>query len=201
MQVRDLRRHHGGILAFEGGSGSAQARAGDGRMAAFRLAAGRHRATLPPMPDPVLRSEGNLRFAGVARSGYAHDAEALVERVRSLMEAQPGVACYGPVSLLFTLPPHGHPETWECQVGLAVTGLPRPVQDVQVEDYHALQAAVLPHAGPIRDLDSTHRRLVEHVRTLGHVVRPYWRVALARKRLADGNVLPLAEVAVFVDRF
>ena len=58
-----------------------------------------------------------------------------------------------------------------------------------------------PHAGPIRDLDSTHRRLVEHARTLGHVVRPYWRLALWRKRLADGNALPLAEVTVFVERF
>lgn len=153
------------------------------------------------MPDPVLRSEGNLRFAGVARPGYAVDAEAIADRVRGLMAAQPGVASHGPASLLFTLPPHDEPAGWECQVGVAVTGLPRPVQDVQVEDYHALQAVVLPHNGPIRDLDTTHRRLVEHARTLGHVVRPYWRLSLWRKRLADGNALPLAEVAVFIDRF
>lgn len=153
------------------------------------------------MADPTLRSEGNLRFAGVARTGYPVDAEALADRVRGLVEGQPGVASHGPAALLFTLPPHGNPDEWECQVGVAVTGLPRPVQDVQVEDYHALHAVVLPHSGPIRDLDSTHRRLVEHARTLGHVVRPYWRLSLCRKRLADGNALPLAEVAVFVDRF
>lgn len=153
------------------------------------------------MPDPTQRSEGNLRFAGVGRAGYPADAEALAGRVRGLVEAQPGVASYGPATLLFTLPPHDHPGAWECQVGVAVTGLPRPLQDVQVEDYHALHSVSLPHSGPIRDLDTTHRRLVEHARTLGHVVRPYWRLALWRKRLADGNGLPLAEVAVFIDRF
>jgi len=153
------------------------------------------------MPDPTVRTDGNLRFAGVALAGYPADAEAVAARVRSVVESQTGVASYGPATLLFTLPPHGHPEEWECQVGVAVTGLPRPLQDVQVEDYHALQALVLPHGGPIRDLDTTHRRLVEHARTLGHVVRPYWRVALCRKRLADGNALPVAEVSVFVDRY
>lgn len=153
------------------------------------------------MADPTLRRDGNLRFAGVARPGYPVDASALAERVRGLVEAQVGVISQGPPTLLFTLPPHGHPSEWECQVGVAVSGLPRPVEDVQVEDYHALQAVVLAHSGPIRDLDTTHRRLVEHARVLGRVVRPYWRLSLWRKRLADGNALPLAEVAVFVDRF
>jgi hypothetical protein len=151
------------------------------------------------MVDPAVRNDGNLRFGGLPCPGYPLDAEALAERVRAGFAGQEGVETYGPTTLLFTLPPHGHPEGWECQVGTALTGLPRPPAGMTVEDYRGLRALVLPHGGAIRDLDATHRRLVEHGRTLGHVIRPYWRLALARRRLADGNVLPTAEVSVFAD--
>lgn len=151
------------------------------------------------MVDPVVRNDGNLRFAGIQSPGYPADAEALAVQVRAGLAGQEGVATYGPTVLLFILPPHGHPDGWECQVGCAVSGLPRPAAGTTVEDYHALRALVLPHSGAIRDLDATHRRLVEHGRTLGHTIRPYWRLSLGRKRLADGNALPTAEVAVFLD--
>jgi hypothetical protein len=151
------------------------------------------------MVDPAVRNDGNLRFAGIHCPGYPVDPDAVAERVRSGLRGQEGVATYGPTVLLFSLPPHDHPSGWECQVGTAVTGLPRPPAGMAVEDYHALRALVLPHTGAIRDLDATHRRLVEHGRTLGHTIRPYWRLTLGRKRLADGNALPAAEVSVFVD--
>jgi len=58
----------------------------------------------------------------------------------------------------------------------------------------------LPHSGPARDLGLTHRRLRDHAAGLGYRLRPYWRLALRGRRLADGNLLPVADVAVFIDR-
>lgn len=148
--------------------------------------------------EPVLRREGNLRFAGRASMGYPEDPEASCARVRTLLADQ-DLRLLGPATLLFTLPPDGPPSSWECSTGLAMVGLARPVGDLLIEDYAGLYAATLPHHGPISDLPGTHRRLVEHVKAMGRTLRPYWRVALWRRRLADGNPLPVAEVSVFID--
>ena len=152
------------------------------------------------MPEPLLKREGNLRFVGLASPGWPADPQALAAEVlRRLdgLEATP----YGPATLLFSQSPaEGAPETWECQVGTAITGLPPAVPGAQVEDYRGLYALSLPHAGSVRDLPATWRRLTEHARGLGYRVRPYWRLALRRRRLADGNLLPVADAAVFLDR-
>nr|MBA3684624.1 hypothetical protein [Planctomycetota bacterium] len=132
------------------------------------------------MADPVLRSDGNLRFAGFAQPGYPEDPEALVERARTLLAGQDGVETYGPATILVSLPPEEMPPTWECQVGIAITGLARPAEGLAIEDYRALYALTLVHQGTIRDLAATHRRLADHGRSLGRGVRPYWRVALWR---------------------
>ncbi len=152
------------------------------------------------MADPVLRSDGNLRFAGFARSGYPEDAEALVARARALLVGQEGVESYGPATILVSLPPDDLPAAWECQVGTAITGMARPAEGLAIEDYRGLYALTLVHQGTVRDLAATHRRLADHGRSLGRGVRPYWRVALCRRRLADGNLLPATEVSVFLDR-
>lgn len=152
------------------------------------------------MAEPLLKREGNLRFAGVPSAGYPADPLALVSDVR---ERLAGVALvpYGPSSLLFSVPPDDlAPNAWECQVGVAVTGQPAAVAGVTLEDYRNLYALSLPHSGPVRDLGLTHRRLSEHARSMGYRLRPYWRLALRGRRLADGNLLPVADVAVFIDR-
>jgi hypothetical protein len=107
---------------------------------------------------------------------------------------------YGPTTILLNLPPEGLPTAWECQVGTAITGLARPGDGMAIEDYRGLYALTQVHQGTIRDIASTHRRLADHGRSLGRGVRPYWRVALWRRRLADGNLLPATEVSVFLDR-
>jgi len=150
--------------------------------------------------EPLLKREGNLRFAGMPSAGYPADALGLGAQVR---ERLAGVALvpYGPVSVLFSIAPDDlAPSTWDCQVGVAVTGQPDAVPGVTLEDYRNLYALSLPHSGPIRDLGLTHRRLSEHAKTLGYRLRPYWRLALRGRRLADGNLLPVADVAVFIDR-
>lgn len=150
--------------------------------------------------EPLLKREGNLRFAGVPSSGYPADAMALAASVR---ERLAGVALvpYGPSTLLFSIPPEDlAPDAWDCQVGVAVTGQPLAVAGVTLEDYRNLYALSLPHSGPIRDLGLTHRRLSDHAKGLGYRLRPYWRLALRGRRLADGNLLPVADVAVFIDR-
>ncbi len=152
------------------------------------------------MPDPVFRSDGNLRFAAFAQAGYPEDPEALAARARALLVGQDGVATYGPSTVLVSLPPDELPQAWECQVGTPITGLARPSEGLAIEDYRGLYALTLVHQGSIRELASTHRRLADHGRSLGHGVRPYWRIALWRRRLADGNLLPATEVSVFLDR-
>jgi hypothetical protein len=150
--------------------------------------------------EPLLKREGNLRFAGMPSAGYPPDALALGTQVR---ERLAGVALvpYGPISLLFSVAPDDlAPAAWECQVGVAVTGQPAAVPGVTLEDYRNLYALSLAHSGPIRDLGVTHRRLSDHAKTLGYRLRPYWRLALRGRRLADGNLLPVADVAVFIDR-
>ncbi len=149
--------------------------------------------------EPLLKKEGNLRFASLAAPGYPADPVELADRVRALLDAQ-DIDTYGPVTLLFG----NHvveepPARWECQVGLAMTGLARPTDGMLVEDYRNLIALSLPHQGPIRDLPRTWRRLHDHGRSLGRQVRPYWRLALRDRRLADGNLLPVADVAVFLE--
>lgn len=152
------------------------------------------------MAEPLLKREGNLRFAGVASSGYPVDPLALGASVR---ERLAGVALvpYGPVSILFSVAPDElAPAAWDCQVGLAVTGQPVAVAGVVLEDYRNLYALSLPHSGPVRDLGLTHRRLGEHAKGMGYRLRPYWRLSLRGRRLADGNLLPVADVAVFIER-
>ena len=78
--------------------------------------------------------------------------------------------------------------------------MPRPGEGVMIEDYRQLVALSQPHQGAIRDLPRTWQRLHDHGRSLGHRLRPYWRISLRRRRLADGNLLPVADVAVFLDR-
>jgi len=151
------------------------------------------------MAEPTLKREGNLRFAGIAAVGYPADAKRLGEQVRRELDGGE-LAPYGPVMLLFSLPPDGPPGTWDCQIGTAVIGLPRPVGRVAIEDYRGLYALSLPHAGAIRQLPESHHRLVEHARGLGYHARPYWRLALCRRRLADGNCLPISELSIFLDR-
>ncbi len=156
---------------------------------------------VPRMSEPAIRSEGNLRFAGEPCLGYPVAAEQQARRVREQLVGQPGVSDYGPATILFTLPPHGDPATWEGQVGVAITGLPQPVGHIRIEDYHDLRACWIAHAGPIRELATTHTRLVERARTQGSIVRPYWRVQLWQRRLADGSPMPVCEVSVFLERF
>jgi hypothetical protein len=148
----------------------------------------------------LLKREGNLRFAGIPSAGYPVDPLALGADVRHRLA---GVALvpFGPISVLFSVAPEETPPaTWDCQVGLGVTGQPIAVTGVTLEDYRNLYALSLPHSGPVRELGVTHRRLVEHAKGMGYRLRPYWRLALRGRRLADGNLLPVADVAVFIDR-
>ncbi len=151
------------------------------------------------MADPLLKHEGNLRFAGFPITGYPADALALGERIRALLDEQE-IDPYGPVTLWFgASPEHAEPAAWEGLVGVACTGFPRPVEGLLVEDYRRLEALSLPHQGPVKDLGRTWRRLADHGQSLGHRLRPYWRLSLRARRLADGNLLPVADVAVFLD--
>ncbi len=152
------------------------------------------------MAEPLLKREGNLRFAGIPSVGYPVDPLALGADVRQRLS---GVALvpYGPISVLFSVAPEETPPAaWDCQVGVSVTGQPVAVSGITLEDYRNLYALSLPHSGPVRELGLTHRRLVEHAKGLGYRLRPYWRLALRGRRLADGNLLPVADVAVFIDR-
>jgi hypothetical protein len=152
------------------------------------------------MVEPLLKREGNLRFAALPSTGYPLDPLAMGSDLRDRL-AEVALVPYGPVSLLFSLPPEELPPTaWDCQVGVAVTGQPVAVAGVTLEDYRGLYALSLPHAGAVRDLAHTHRRLMDHAKGLGYRLRPYWRLALRGRRLADGNLLPVADVAVFIDR-
>jgi hypothetical protein len=149
--------------------------------------------------DPKLVRDGNLRFAGISSPGYPDDPWLLVDEVRRLLEGQE-VEAYGPAALMFNVAPVDLlPSAWECQVGTAITGLGRSMGAMSIEDYRGLQAWTLPHAGPTKDLTATWQRLAQHVQGLGQRLRPYWRLALRNRRLADGNLLPSAEVAVFLD--
>lgn len=153
------------------------------------------------MPEPKLSRDGNLRFAGLSSAGYPADADALHADVLAALagsQAKP----YGALTLWFSLPPEDTPPAqWDCQVGTAITGLPPGGTNLLVEDYRNLLALSLPHAGAVREIPLTWRRLVDHAKrmTLG-TVRPYWRLALRRRRMPDGNPLPVAEVAIFLDR-
>lgn len=158
------------------------------------------------MPDPKLIREGNLRLACVAGMGWPADPLLLEREVRRLAEAQGGHP-YGPAQVFLAGAPDDEPpQAWECHVGCAVTGMPRPGgataagERLMVEDYRNLAALVLVHHGPVRLLGQTWRRLADHGRALGHRLRPYWRVRLRRSQLADGNLLPAAEVSVFLDQ-
>jgi len=150
--------------------------------------------------DPLLKREGNLRFAGLASEGYPLDPMALVAALRERLAGHE-VVPYGPATLLFSVPPEESPPAqWSCQVGVAITGLPKPIAGVQIEDYRGLYALSLAHSGAIRELPATVRRLSEHGKGLGYRLRPYWRLALRRRALNDGNLLPVADVAVFLDQ-
>jgi hypothetical protein len=150
--------------------------------------------------DPLLKREGNLRLASIPSAGYPADPWALAERVRGLLDEQE-LDTYGPVTVWFSRAPGDDPSSaWECSVGLALTGMARSIGGMVVEDYRQLHALSLVHDGAIRDLPQTWKRLHDHGRSLGRQVRPYWRLALRDRRLADGNLLPVADVAVFLDQ-
>lgn len=157
------------------------------------------------MPEPKLSREGNLRIACLAGTGWPADPMAVLTELHRTAEAQGG-SPYGPAQIFVAGAPDDEPPAaWEVHLGVAVSGMPRPGalvhgQRVMVEDYRNLVALSLPHAGPTRELGATWRRLAEHGKALGHRIRPYWRVALRRRQLADGNILPSADVAVFLDQ-
>lgn len=157
------------------------------------------------MPDPKLTREGNLRLACVAGLGWPGDPLAVAAEVRSLATAQGGSAYGAAMVLVAGAPDDEPPSAWECHVGCAVTGMPKPGAvtpsgaRLMIEDYRNLAALSLVHHGPVRLLGQTWRRLADHGRSLGHRLRPYWRVRLRRTAMSDGNLLPAAEVAVFLD--
>ena len=152
------------------------------------------------MAEPTLAREGNLRFASLPSRGYPLDPQGLAAQVLHLLEGQE-IEPYGPTCIFFNLPPESEPlDLCECQVGTAITGLGRSRGALVVEDYRGLVALSLPHPGPIKELPQTWRRLAEAAAAREEPTRPYWRVALRTPRLADGNLLPLAEVSVFLDR-
>ena len=152
------------------------------------------------MAEPQLVHEGNLRLVGRPLRGWPEDPWAVVRQVRDLMDAQ-DIDTHGPPTLWFASSPlDDAPSEWDVVAGCACTGLPRPVDGLLVEDYRRLDAVTLDHKGAIRELPATWRRLREHGQAMGHRLRPYWRVRLRDRRLADGNLLPLAEVAVFLER-
>jgi hypothetical protein len=156
------------------------------------------------VPEPKLAKEGNLRVAGLPCTGYPADPDAIHAQVLALLagsQAKP----YGPVMLWFVHGPEETPSSqWDCLVGTSITGLPPASAanaGMMTEDYRALLALTLPHAGPICELPITWRRLVDHAQRLNlGTVRPYWRLNLRRRRMPDGNPLPIAEAAIFLER-
>ncbi len=152
------------------------------------------------MAEPTLTREGNCRFASLPSVGYPEDPWALHAEVQRLLAGQE-IESYGPVQIYFNLPPESEPlERCDCQVGSTITGLGRSRGSLVVEDYRNLVAFSLPHAGPARELPMTWRTLQEAARARKEGIRPYWRLALRSVRLADGNLLPRADVTVFLDR-
>lgn len=152
------------------------------------------------MADPNVRREGNCRFAALACEGLPANIERTYLDARSALEDQ-RIQLYGPPSVLFSLPADDDPPSrWPCQIGSAIIGLARNRDGLFIEDYRQLQALSLPHMDSTERLGDTYRRLADHARANGWRVRPYWRLALRRRRLADGNLLPTAEVSVFLDR-
>jgi hypothetical protein len=150
--------------------------------------------------EPTLTREGNCRFASLPASGYPPDPWALQHEVARLLAGQE-VELYGPVCILFNLPPESQPiDRCECQVGSCITGLGRSRGSLVIEDYRGLVAFSLPHLGAVRDLGLTRQRLQEAAQARQETIRPYWRVALRNHRMADGNLLPQADVAVFLER-
>lgn len=151
------------------------------------------------MPAPQTSHEGNLRFAGLPTRGFPEDPLVLAAQVRSLLEDQ-AADHYGSPTVVISGPPAGHDlGAWDCLCGVAVTGLPKAVGGLIVEDYRDLHSLALPHRGPTRDLAATWEHLAEAARHQGRRLRPYWRIRLLHRRLADGNLLPQAEVAVFAE--
>ncbi|GDY11544.1 hypothetical protein LBMAG53_04210 [Planctomycetota bacterium] len=165
-----------------------------------------HAGTAFTVSDPVLRRDGNLRLAGLPVPGYPDDPETLCTAARVLAETGGGEP-YGPPLLWFSSPPDERPvSTWDTLVGTAITGMARPGaiapggQRLAVEDYRDLRAFVVAHTGPIRDLARSWSKAADAAKKQGYRVRPYWRLALLHRRLADGNLHPVAEVSVFIDR-
>ncbi len=158
------------------------------------------------MSDPKLIRDGNLRFACLSGLGWPIDPLTVSVEVRRLATQQGGTP-QGPIQVFIAgAPDNEPPAAWECHIGLACTGMPKPGgqsadgQRLMIEDYRNLVALTVPHRGPVRELGQTWQRLADHAKTLGHRLRPYWRVILRRKQLADGNILPSADVAVFLDQ-
>ncbi len=155
------------------------------------------------MADPKLRFEGNLRFASIGHDGCPLNAQDLWQDIVSTLveKADTAVECYGPPVILFTLPADDEPiSNWPCQVGTAITGLTTQQPPLFIEDYRNLYSLSAPHMDALADLHLTYKQLANHARALGYSLRPYWRLSLRRTRLADGGILPAAEVSVFVDR-
>lgn len=153
------------------------------------------------MHQPESRREGNLRFACLPCDGLPADPWAAHARVCELVGAQEGARTYGPPTIVFDLPPEDDaPSGWRCQVGTAVIGQVRSRPPLLIEDYQGLHALVTHHHGPLRSLAESWRAVVDHARAAGLRPRPYWRLRLRRTRTADDQLLPVAEVSVFLDR-
>lgn len=156
-----------------------------------------------PMTEPKMHFDGNLRLASTHSDGYPADPEASCELVLEEISEQ-AVNPYGAIQIFFNLPPDASegsaPDSWPCQVGSAITGLGRASSAVFIEDYRGLHALSLTHMASIKTLANTYQRLRDHAQAMGFRIRPYWRIALKRSRLADGNILPACEVSVFLDR-
>ncbi len=161
------------------------------------------------MTDPTVTRLGNLRFAGIPVTGWPADPLALAEVVRGVVAANPGEpapAIIGPACLWCSHGPEDTPPArWDGLAGWAITGMVRPGaaapdgRRLLVEDYRNLVAWTLPHRDAAADLGRTWRRLADAAGAAGRRLRPYWRVCLRARTLADGNLLPVTEVQVFVE--
>ncbi len=156
--------------------------------------------------EPTLAEEGNLRLAGLALPGWPTDPVREAAIVTRALAGE-SVSPYGATLLWFAMPPGDEaPARWECACGTAITGLTRAGMSLPdgrrllIEDYRDLRALTLAHAGPVRAIPETWKRLEATAQHRSARLRPYWRVALRNKRLADGNLLPVTEISVFLDR-
>lgn len=152
------------------------------------------------MERPALRRIGNLRLVTSSFPGWPDDPFAVRDRLCASL-GQGEAAPYGPVQIWFAHAPDRQqsPSLWPCQVGTAITGMARPGANLLVEDFRNLAGYSRDHLGPLADLAHTWEELRDLANRWKQTLRPYWRVCLGRRRLSDGNLLPVCSVGIFVD--